>query len=94
VAGALAKRALAEGIEPLDAINKSFGVDLRQVGDTFGCGEAFLPDLVPAGEAMKAAVAVLHPELAKRCRQQETAGRFRRGSMPEDHRSVPRRGQG
>lgn len=60
-AGALAKRAIAEGVDPLEAINKGFVVGMKQVGESFGCGEAYLPDLVLAGEAMKAAVAVLDP---------------------------------
>ncbi len=73
-AGALAKRAIAEGVDPLEAINKGFVVGMKQVGKSFGCGEAYLPDLVLAGEAMKAAVAVLDPELARRGQQRETAG--------------------
>ena len=60
---ALAKEAIAAGIHPLDAITKGFVIGVNTVGDAFGRGEAFLPELVMAGEAMKAAVAVLDPEL-------------------------------
>jgi len=62
---ALAKEAIAAGIHPLDAITKGFVIGVNTVGDAFGRGEAFLPELVMAGEAMKAAVAVLDPELKK-----------------------------
>jgi corrinoid protein of di/trimethylamine methyltransferase len=83
-AEALAKRALAEGVDPLEAINKGFVVGINQVGESFGCGEAYLPDLVLAGEAMKAAVAVLDPELARRGQQRETAGDVVIGTVKGD----------
>jgi corrinoid protein of di/trimethylamine methyltransferase len=62
----LAKQAIAQGIDPLDAINKGFVTGVNYVGDQFSCGNMFLPELVMAGEAMKAAVAVLEPEMTKR----------------------------
>jgi corrinoid protein of di/trimethylamine methyltransferase len=62
----LAKQAIAQGIDPLDAINKGFVKGVNFVGDQFSCGNMFLPELVMAGEAMKAAVAVLEPEMTKR----------------------------
>ena len=63
---ALAKQAIESGIDPLDAISKGFVVGVNQVGESFACGQAFLPELVMAGEAMKAAVATLEPEMQKR----------------------------
>jgi corrinoid protein of di/trimethylamine methyltransferase len=62
----LARQSIAMGIDPLDAINKGFVAGVNFVGDQFSCGNMFLPELVMAGEAMKAAVAVLEPELARR----------------------------
>jgi corrinoid protein of di/trimethylamine methyltransferase len=61
----LAKQSIKDGINPLDAINKGYVLGVNHVGQQFGCGEMFLPDLVLAGEAMKAAVAVLKPEMAR-----------------------------
>lgn len=84
VAEELAKRVVAEGIDPLEAINKGFVVGLHSVGDRFGCGEAFLPDLVLAGEAMKAVVAVLDPELAKRGAHRQTLGKVVIGTVQGD----------
>ena len=63
---ALAKQAIEAGIDPLDAITKGFVIGVNQVGESFSCGQAFLPELVMAGEAMKAAVATLEPEMQKR----------------------------
>ena len=71
----LAKEAIAMGIHPLEAITKGFVVGVNTVGDAFGRGEAFLPELVMSGEAMKAAVAVLDPELKKLGTERRTLGR-------------------
>jgi corrinoid protein of di/trimethylamine methyltransferase len=83
-AAALAKQALADGIDPLDAINQGFVIGVNRVGTAFGCGDAFLPDLVMAGEAMKAAVAVLDPELARRGEQRQTLGHVVVGTIKGD----------
>jgi len=61
----LAHQAIDGGMHPLFAITNGFVIGVNTVGDAFGAGEAFLPELVMAGEAMKAAVAVLEPELLK-----------------------------
>ena len=83
-AAALARRAIAEGIDPLEAINRGFVVGVNRVGAAFGCGDAFLPDLVMAGEAMKAAVAVLDPELARRGERRQTLGNVVVGTIKGD----------
>lgn len=62
----LAGEALAEGIEPLEAINRGFVPGLNEVGEAFSSREVFLPDLVRAGVAMKRAMGVLGPELTRR----------------------------
>ncbi len=80
----LARRAIAEGIDPLEAINKGFAPGINEVGMAFGCGEAYLPDPVAAGEAMKAAVAVLDPELARRGAQRPSRGRVVIGTVKGD----------
>lgn len=71
----LAQKSIELGIPPLDAITKGFVVGVNYIGDQFGAGEAFLPELVMAGEAMKAAVATLEPELLKLGEARETMGK-------------------
>jgi corrinoid protein of di/trimethylamine methyltransferase len=66
VAVALAQQAVEANIDPLDAITKGYVVGVNQVGESFAKGDAFLPELVMAGEAMKAAVNALEPEMKKR----------------------------
>ncbi|MBI5839336.1 MAG: corrinoid protein [Chloroflexi bacterium] len=71
----LAQKAIEIQMHPLDAITKGFVVGVNYIGDQFGKGEAFLPELVMAGEAMKAAVATLDPELRKLGEAREIMGR-------------------
>ena len=71
----LANKAIELQMHPLDAITKGFVVGVNYIGDQFGKGEAFLPELVMAGEAMKAAVATLDPELRKLGEAREIMGR-------------------
>ncbi|HAX68362.1 MAG TPA: cobalamin-binding protein [Anaerolineae bacterium] len=71
----LAQKSIEMNIPPLDAITKGFVIGVNYIGDQFGAGEAFLPELVMAGEAMKAAVATLEPELLKLGEARETMGR-------------------
>jgi len=78
------QRALADGINPLDAIHRGFLPGLNVVGEQFAQGEMFLPDLVLAGEAMKAATAVLEPEIQKTGRKRETLGRVILGTVNGD----------
>jgi len=72
---ALAKQAIDSGIDPLEAISKGFVVGVNQVGESFACGQAFLPELVMAGEAMKSAVATLEPEMQKRGTSRQVYGK-------------------
>jgi corrinoid protein of di/trimethylamine methyltransferase len=74
-AAELAKQSVEMGMDPLDAINKGFVAGVNYVGDQFSCGNMFLPELVMAGEAMKAAVAVLEPELARRGTERKMLGK-------------------
>jgi corrinoid protein of di/trimethylamine methyltransferase len=74
-AAELAQKSIELGIDPLEAINEGFVAGVNFVGDQFSCGNMFLPELVMAGEAMKAAVAVLEPELAKRGTERKMLGK-------------------
>jgi corrinoid protein of di/trimethylamine methyltransferase len=80
----LAREALAQGIDPLDAINLGFVPGIHFVGEQFGRGEMFLPDLVMGGEAMKAAVAILEPEMRRRGTARESLGVVVLGTVQGD----------
>ncbi len=80
----LAQEALERRIDPLEAINKGFVVGVNYVGDQYAAGEMFLPDLVLAGEAMKAAVEVLEPEIARRGTERKMLGTVVIGTIEGD----------
>lgn len=63
--GALAQEALDHGVNPLAAIEDGLAAGIREVGQRFGAGELFLPELVMGAEAMRAGVAVLEPHIPK-----------------------------
>lgn len=71
----LAKKSIEMGMDPLDAINKGFVIGVNHVGEEFSCGNAFLPELVMAGEAMKTAVSTLEPEMARRGTERQVLGK-------------------
>ncbi len=71
----LAAQSIEMGIAPLDAINRGFVVGVNFVGDEFSRGNAYLPELVMAGEAMKAAVGILEPEMARQGTKREMLGK-------------------
>jgi len=64
-ASGLAQQALASGVPPLEAINNGYVPGMHMVGDQFGQGKMFLPDMMASAEAMRAAMAVLDPALKK-----------------------------
>jgi corrinoid protein of di/trimethylamine methyltransferase len=80
----LARQALKEGINPLEAINQGYVLGVNHVGEQFGCGEMYLPDLVLAGEAMKAAVGILEPEMARLGVERQVLGTVVIGTVEGD----------
>lgn len=75
VAASLAEEAVASGIDPLEAINQGFVPGINVIGEEFSCERVFLPQLVLAGEAMKAAIGVLEPEMTKAGSARQIEGR-------------------
>jgi len=71
---ATAQDAVRLGIDPIEAIDDGLAKGVRTIGDKFAAGEAFLTELVMAGEAMKAGVEVLRPVILQRKLQRKSAG--------------------
>ena len=61
-AGDLARTALDEGAD-VTALVERLSAGMRAIGDRFGTGEIFLPELMLAARAMQAAMSVLEPRL-------------------------------
>jgi len=73
-ASTLAQEAVASGMPPIDAINNGYVPGMHDVGEQFARGQMFLPDMMASAEAMRAAMAVLDPELKKLGTQRAMAG--------------------
>ncbi len=50
---------LTNGLDPLEGVEKGLVPGIRQIGEDFGAGVIFLPELTMAAKAMKAGVAIL-----------------------------------
>jgi len=66
VATSLAAEALGLGVEPLEIVRLSIQPAMDLVGDQFQNGEAFLPELIIAGDAATAALNVIMENMAAR----------------------------
>jgi trimethylamine corrinoid protein len=73
-ASGLACQALVAGIAALEAINHGFVPGMHAVGEQFGQGKMFLPDMMASAEAMRAAMAVFDPELKRLGTERPMAG--------------------
>jgi corrinoid protein of di/trimethylamine methyltransferase len=61
----LARQAILQDVNLSDCIDKGYIAGIREVGRLWAEGEYFLPELVQGADAMKAALAILRPELLK-----------------------------
>jgi len=80
----LANKVLRAGVDPLAAIEQGFKPGIDVVGEGFAKGELFIPDLMMSGEAMKAAIVTLEPELMKRRQQRQVLGKVVIGTVQGD----------
>jgi methanogenic corrinoid protein MtbC1 len=80
----LANQAVADGIEPLRAFEEGLRRGITTVGDGFSKGEYYLPDLVIAAEAMKAAATVFEKEIARTGGVRQSIGTVVLGTVEGD----------
>jgi len=62
-ASELARKGLAEGVPGLDLINKGFIPGINDVGDKFGEGQLFLPELILSATAMQGVIDIINASL-------------------------------
>jgi trimethylamine corrinoid protein len=87
-AAKLARQALADGVAPLEAIHAGYVPGMQAVGEQFAKGQMFLPDMMASAEAMRAAMAVLDPELKKQGGERPVAGSVVLGTAKGDIHEV------
>lgn len=83
----MASRAMAAGIEPLRALDVLTEA-IRQVGEGFGAGELWLPDLVGASEAMLAATPILEAEITRSGSRRQSLGTVVIGTVHGDLHNI------
>ena len=84
IAAELAQKGIDAGLSAGDILDKGFVKGIEEVGDLFGKGEFFLPELVQGAEAMKAAVAVLQPALDASSEGRQPTGTAVAGTVAGD----------
>lgn len=65
LAAELAMSALSKNLDLIKVMNEGFLKGIQEVGELYQAGEYFLPELVCAADAMKAALEILTPALKK-----------------------------
>jgi trimethylamine corrinoid protein len=81
---AATKQALAAGIAPLSIINDGLSAGIKIVGEKFGSGEMFLPELMMAMKTMKEGIKIVDPELKKSKTQAASLGKVLIGTVKGD----------
>ena len=61
----LAQKALDEGMDPMEALEKGYAAAMSVVGDKFSRLEIYLPELMMSADAMKAGFEIIKPRLTK-----------------------------
>lgn len=67
----VAQKALAEGLDPVEVLTDGFSAGIRQVGDLFGRGEVFLPELMLSADVMKSVAATFDEALKGKSAQKK-----------------------
>ena len=83
----LAKKALEEKIEPIKALD-AMTEAIKQVGDGFGKGELWLPDLVGAADAMSSAIPIIEEEIKRTGAKRASLGKVVIGTVFGDIHSI------
>ena len=79
----MAEEALNEGVNPGKILDVTTEV-IREIGDKFGKGELFLPELVGAASAMSGAIAIVEEEIEKTGQAVEKIGTIVLGTVKGD----------
>jgi corrinoid protein of di/trimethylamine methyltransferase len=79
-----AKDVIAQGIDPLEGIEKGLSPGMMIIGDKFDKMEVYLPELIRAGNTFNAAMKVLEPEIAKAGKTKKSSGTVVLGTVSGD----------
>jgi len=80
----LTRAAIDAGIPATDILNKGIVAAMQVIGEQFEKGEIFLPELLMSGEAAKASLNLLRPQLSKQPEAERFGGRAAIGTVQGD----------
>ena len=83
-AEAVTKRALEQGVEPLDLIRGAIVPALTEIGEAFQRLDIFLPELMAAGDAAEAATSILEEAMASAGEESASLGTVVIGTVEND----------
>jgi corrinoid protein of di/trimethylamine methyltransferase len=86
-AASLARKIAQEKVDPVKALD-AMTEAIKQVGDAFGRGELWLPDLVGASEAMTSATPIIEEEIKKVGAKRRVLGNVVIGTVCGDIHSI------
>jgi trimethylamine corrinoid protein len=84
----LSKEAIASGMDPVVVLEEGLALALREVGDSFGRGEAFVTELIAAAQTMEAGAEILNQEIQRQGSSRKSLGRFMIGTVEGDIHSI------
>ena len=84
----LSEEAVNLGLDPVEVLEEGLAKALREVGDRFGNGEAFITELIAAAQTMEAGAEVLNREITRRGVTRRSVGRFLIGTVEGDIHSI------
>ena len=82
------QEAIKAKMDPTEVIKNGPAIVLKEIGDKFANGELFLPELVAAGQAGEASIAVLNEEITKRSQSRTSLGKYIIGTVSGDVHSI------
>ena len=80
----LTEKAIKEGYEPIDIIDKALVFGMQVVGEKYESGEYFLPHLIISANGMKKAMEILKPHLESREQEINSVGTVVIGTVQGD----------
>jgi len=83
-----AKAALEAQLDPLEAVELGLSKGMDSIGDQFENGEVFLPELLMAAVAFKAAMEILKPELELQKKEVAKQGKVLLGTVKGDLHNI------
>jgi corrinoid protein of di/trimethylamine methyltransferase len=80
----LLREGLAQGRDPLELLDRGLSVGIKQVGEDFGEGRIFLPELIGSADVMQGGVALLDEKIKADGKTRKSRGKIVIGTVKGD----------